>query len=334
MNTIASTSSSKFLYGFLVNVFSTSLLVRVLLSHMLNARFAWPDVFFWMGVAASLIIFTRKCLHGSPLSVARRLLPLLTLLAIASVLLPFFTPRPGWHGLVNAVVLLGVTAPQLLLIIRAEQRLIALHRAFLETEARLAESEQRWHQLVAHSPFPIVVHQDGHIVLINKAGQQELGLHDWQEMIGKPFADMLDPFSAANMAALLSKADAASAPLQLEHRYVRSDGTAAPFLSLSLPLLLEGKRAFLTMGKEMPPAKPMEQAPNYRRFTEFLPEAHVVHEGGDITYINRAGLELFGIKSPHDVLGAPFSSLFHPGDRPSNSISLIRNREKSTAFRI
>ena len=52
-------------------------------------------------------------------------------------------------------------------------------------------------------------------------------------------------------------------------------------------------------------APPAELQDRYRLLVELSPDAICVHCAGDIVFVNRAGLELMGAKSPEDLIGKP-----------------------------
>ncbi|MEX0583096.1 MAG: PAS-domain containing protein, partial [Sneathiella sp.] len=53
-----------------------------------------------------------------------------------------------------------------------------------------------------------------------------------------------------------------------------------------------------------------ENEDRYRSMVELSPDAIVAHKGGFIIYVNEAALELFNVKSRHDLIGQKISSYF------------------------
>lgn len=59
----------------------------------------------------------------------------------------------------------------------------------------LIESEDRYRSLVEVSPTPIIVHQEGRIVLVNQAGLEGLGAVYDDQLVGRDLFDFIHPDS-------------------------------------------------------------------------------------------------------------------------------------------
>ncbi|MDF9409805.1 PAS domain S-box protein [Pelotomaculum isophthalicicum JI] len=60
-----------------------------------------------------------------------------------------------------------------------------------QAEEKLRESEERYRRLAEHSPDAIIVHSEGKIDFINKAGARLVGAASAAELIGKPVMDFI-----------------------------------------------------------------------------------------------------------------------------------------------
>lgn len=60
---------------------------------------------------------------------------------------------------------------------------------------------------------------------------------------------------------------------------------------------------------------PRASEDGFRELVELLPDAILVHRGGDIAYANRAAVRLLGDRGPGGLLGRPILDLAHPDHR-------------------
>ncbi|NBB87135.1 MAG: PAS domain S-box protein, partial [Bacteroidetes bacterium] len=60
-------------------------------------------------------------------------------------------------------------------------------------EQRVRESEQRWRTLVENNPTPIVINADDHVLYVNPAGAELLGVEDARDLIGQSVSSFIAP---------------------------------------------------------------------------------------------------------------------------------------------
>ena len=64
-----------------------------------------------------------------------------------------------------------------------------------------------------------------------------------------------------------------------------------------------------------------ESERRHRQLVELLPELVLVHDAGEIRFLNSAGARLLGVESPGDLIGKSVLTILHPDDR-----DLVRSR--------
>ncbi len=66
----------------------------------------------------------------------------------------------------------------------------------------------------------------------------------------------------------------------------------------------------------------------WRRLLDLLPDFVGVHEGGRWVYLNRAALQMFGARDPHELLGKPAILCVHPDDRARVAARIAEGRKQ------
>ena len=64
--------------------------------------------------------------------------------------------------------------------------------------------EQRYRQLLEHSPYPMCVHADGYVVYVNPAGVKGIAANSANDVVGRMITDFVDPDSIAPMLARIA----------------------------------------------------------------------------------------------------------------------------------
>ncbi len=185
-------------------------------------------------------------------------------------------------------------------------------------EKALEESEQWYRHIFDNAPFGIGFSSiDGKVINLNKAMESITGYS-------------ADDFSKVNLAdTYVNKADreillkeireqggVIDYPVQLK----RKDGTPYDVL-LTIRLTTIGDREFVqTICHDVTERKKAEEAlreseERYRSLVELSPEAILVIFEGRYAFINSAGLKLYGLSSPDQIVGKPVVELIHQDDR-------------------
>ena len=181
---------------------------------------------------------------------------------------------------------------------------------------RLAESEQRYRELVELSPVGIVVSVAGEIAFANPAAAAILGAAEAGELVGKGVLDLVHPDDVALAESRLRQVHEAGAQQgRAEIRLLRPDGTAA-VVEFSAAAVTFGRQAAVqAVFRDVTQRKRQEEAIRRERRRLFavlnmLP-GYVSLTGADyrVRFANHKFLETFG----------------EPGDRPCHVVQMGRD---------
>ncbi len=126
-------------------------------------------------------------------------------------------------------------------------------------EKALRDSEERYRNLVEHSPDAIVVHADGRVLYANAAAAQLFGLASAAEAIGLEVERFVPPESRVNYEERTRRVleTGQLAPL-IETRLAKLDGTIIDVETLSIPLRSEGRDAVQVVLRDITERKRVE----------------------------------------------------------------------------
>ncbi len=131
----------------------------------------------------------------------------------------------------------------------------------VRAERSLRTSEERYRQLVEHSPEAIIVHRDGTLLYINKTGAGILGGADADEFIGRPLTDFVHPDSHARLIdAVIARGHGEFSSKPIEYRILTSDGSIADVEALSVSVEHNGLPAVQTVLRDVTARKAAESA--------------------------------------------------------------------------
>jgi PAS domain S-box-containing protein len=150
---------------------------------------------------------------------------------------PDYPRLPPIYGLLVAglaVSILGAIAVYHLT--RRRLRLQSLTRELLmevserrQSEQRLSSSETRYRVLVENSPDAILLHQQGRITYLNKAGARLLGVQSLEGLVGESVYDLVHPdYHETIRSRLSAMAESAEVLPPVELVLMRADGTTVP----------------------------------------------------------------------------------------------------------
>ncbi|OZM58294.1 hypothetical protein CIB95_01610 [Lottiidibacillus patelloidae] len=184
-------------------------------------------------------------------------------------------------------------------------------------EQALSESEKRYQQLIEHTPYMIVVHDDMNILYINNAGVQTLCATNKSEIYERTIysfvnSDLEDEL--ANILAKLKKTNRSELIINsLDGRKINVDCTTIPITYL-------GRRAYQSVLHDVTKRKRAEKAlrnseKDYRTITEYSTDM--------ISVLNRRGKVIYASPSHETILGydakelidSNLYAIIHPEDR-------------------
>jgi diguanylate cyclase (GGDEF)-like protein/PAS domain S-box-containing protein len=131
----------------------------------------------------------------------------------------------------------------------------------VRAERSLRTSEERYRQLVEHSPEAIIVHRDGRLLYINKTGASILGGVDADAFIGRPLASFVHPDSHKRLTeAVIARGHGEFATKAVEYRILTSDGGIADVEALSVGVEHNGSPAVQTVLRDVTARRAAESA--------------------------------------------------------------------------
>ena len=131
----------------------------------------------------------------------------------------------------------------------------------VRAERSLRTSEERYRQLVEHSPEAIIVHRDGTLLYINKTGASILGGGDADAFIGRSLEAFVHPDSHARlMDAVAARERGEFAAKPTEYRILTNNGGIADVEALSVPVEHNGYPAIQTVLRDVTARRAAESA--------------------------------------------------------------------------
>lgn len=114
-------------------------------------------------------------------------------------------------------------------------------------EQALRESEERYRQIVEHSPLAISIHTEGKVIFANSTTLRTFGAESLEEFIGKPVVDFIHPdFRQLSLERIkIMVAENKPAPI-IESKFLRLDGTTFIGETISIPSTYGGQHVIIT----------------------------------------------------------------------------------------
>ncbi|MGB9743045.1 MAG: PAS domain-containing protein [bacterium] len=191
---------------------------------------------------------------------------------------------------------------------------------YYEIQNKLQEMLTHYQTLVEIAPLTIAVHQEGKIVMINRAGTAMLGYDHPAELIGKSVVEFVHPddWPAAIKRIRNALEKGESAP-PLKERLRRRDGTYILAEVRNAPLRWQDKPAVLVVAQDLSERERLSQQvqeilSHTRAILESAPQGIAAEYEGRIVYANTRFAKLFGYELI-EVLGKPIVELLAPHER-------------------
>ena len=145
-------------------------------------------------------------------------------------------------------------------------------------------------------PEAVIVHSDGRFLYANPAGIELLGASSPEELAGRQILDLVHPECLEMVEARMSCVQEGRKWAEfIAEKLVRLDGTVVEVEATVMPISYEGRRALLTVARDVNERKRAEEVRRQRDFCETLIEAQsdvgeglLVIEGERIRYANQA----------------------------------------------
>jgi len=128
-------------------------------------------------------------------------------------------------------------------------------------EIALAQSEERYRQLVELSPDAIGIHCQGKLVFTNLAGVRLLGAEHAKQVIGMSVIDIVHPDYRQLVSSRMQASLAGHQPVPLvEEKFLRLDGSAVDVEVATIPCMYQGKPAVQMFVRDISARKRTEAA--------------------------------------------------------------------------
>jgi PAS domain S-box-containing protein len=190
-------------------------------------------------------------------------------------------------------------------------------------EQAMQENEERFRRIFEEGPFgTVITGLDFHFTKANTAFCRMMGYSE-HEITSLTFRDITHPEDISNSAEAMRKLFNGEIPVyRTEKRYVRKD-TKIVWGSLTVTLVRNENGQFLyylAMVEDITERKLAEESllqseERYRRLFELSPDTIFIQSEGNITFINSAGIRLFGATSAEELIGRQVVDLIHPDYR-------------------
>ncbi|KLK87498.1 histidine kinase [Methanoculleus sediminis] len=198
-------------------------------------------------------------------------------------------------------------------------------------EEILRESEDRYRFLVENLNEGIaLIDREGTVVFANQKMADLLGC-PVARIIGSSVYAFVDGDGAGDVREFLQRLGRNVREV-FEFELVRKDGTRIHTLLATTPIIDAGGtcRGFLAGVQDITPLKQMEaklreSEEKYRSLVELSAEATLIHRGGNIVFVNPAGLKLLGASRPEEVIGKAILDIVHPDARATIEAFTVRD---------
>lgn len=175
--------------------------------------------------------------------------------------------------------------------------------------AMLESADDRYQRLLEHSPDAICVHQDGHVVYVNKAGLRWMGAPSSEHLVGTVITKFVHPASIPAMLDRiggLRKQGDISEPS--EAIMLAFDGTQIDVEAVSVLTVWNGQPAYQVIFRDLTGHKAAQAALRFQAaLVDHVSDAIIATTGeGLITAWNPAAEAIYG-HSAGEVLGLPVS---------------------------
>ena len=199
-----------------------------------------------------------------------------------------------------------------------------------ELEQALQESEQRYHQLVDHSPDTIGIHSNGIIRTINPAGLKLMGAEAEHQVIGHLILQFVHPDDLEMVIARIQKVLEKKQVLKrIEYRILKLNGEVAHVVVHSNPVNFEGEPAVQVIIQDITEQKMVESAMKASEFrfkalfNQNIDGVTIVDLDGHIIEANQRAEEMLGYESG-EIAGMRATDLTTPKEAEQTKIILKR----------
>jgi PAS domain S-box-containing protein len=126
-------------------------------------------------------------------------------------------------------------------------------------EEELKTSEERYRNLVEHSPYGIAVHSEGQFIFINPAGASILGAAAPEAVVGRSVLDIIHPESLDRIMVCIESTEHGMPTPLMAHTLVRFDGRTFYGEVIGIPFKFSGRKATQIIFRDITDRKRSEE---------------------------------------------------------------------------
>jgi PAS domain S-box-containing protein len=185
---------------------------------------------------------------------------------------------------------------------------------------RIDDLERSERDIIWRVPDAVYVHRDGKILWANPAAAELFEAGSTADLVGRSAWDLIEPSELDKV--LASHSDLMDGkrtpPVYVTRR--KLSGEPFPTEGRGAPIVWEDEPATLMVVRDLSEQQRTvdmlaESEARQRDFAEISPDAMLVHVHGEIVFVNKAAVELFGAESRDVLLGTDVAERLHPDDR-------------------
>lgn len=198
-------------------------------------------------------------------------------------------------------------------------------------EQLLRDSEERYRELVEHSPTAIFVHVNGHVQFVNHAAIVLFGASVSGELIGKKLMDLIHPEYREVAMQRMEKVYANYILPSTEQKYLRLDGSSIDVEISSIPFTFEGEPAAQVIARDITERKHhevalLESELRFRSLFENAKDAVFITDTktGNIIDVNVEAEKL--LKRPRNEIIGKHQTFIHPEELAADAEALFREQ--------
>jgi PAS domain S-box-containing protein len=193
-----------------------------------------------------------------------------------------------------------------------------------EGELALQTSAAKYRSLVETSPFAILVHVDGQVVMANPSAVQLFGASQASELMGMAISELIHPDDrkpSEDRRHCLERGDAVVYPVQM--RCLRLDGRIFHVDTTVSRVDFDGRQAIQSLAIDVSErvqaqAALSESETKYRELVDKAPHAIIVHVDDIVVMVNRSAVRVFGAGHASELVGLHIDTLTEPSYRVSS----------------
>jgi PAS domain S-box-containing protein len=190
----------------------------------------------------------------------------------------------------------------------------------------IRQSEERYRELVEHSPYAIFIHSDGKFIYSNKTGLKLLGFDTTEDFYGRNVMDFVHPDYKSKIQNRISQIQnkAVEVPV-IEEKFIKSDGTIIDVETTAMPFNFKGKIAVQVISQDITDRKRAGEAlkENQKMLSTLISNLPGIayrcknDENWTMEFISDGCKELTGYKSSELINNETisYSSIIHKDDR-------------------